>query len=98
MDIYLNDNVIFESVSSDTQLKQRVCGFILKSKTNKILFKGNPNNLNYKSLKSVFKTKCTIKDNTIYMYMNENNDCDIRSLFKNFINKIGCNYCIIYKK
>jgi len=101
MEILLKENVVFDSIQNETELMEKVIDFISRSKTSKILFKGNPSNVNYKLMKKIIPSMntetCTDKPN-IYKYISVPHDSSLRDIYSDFVNKIGCNYCLIYKR
>jgi len=89
----LKDNIIFNSFKDSTSLRIKILDFIKNCKTDKILFKGDPLEINYKLLKKVLPEKDNneIKD----LDLDEQN---LRIAFGKFVNKIESKYCLIYKK
>ena len=54
MDIKLRDDVVFTTYTDERLLKEKILQFIFEAKTDKILYKGNPENINYKLLKKYY--------------------------------------------
>ena len=57
MEINLRDNIIFCKYTNYTDMKKTILKFILDCKADKILYRGNPINVNYKLLKKVLPEK-----------------------------------------
>ena len=53
MILKLKENVLYKSFKNQKDLKEFIIDMILESKTDKILFKGYPYDLNYKQLKKI---------------------------------------------
>ena len=53
MQIELKDNVIYQTFNTKKELQEMILSMILKSRTDKILYKGNPRDINYKLMKKV---------------------------------------------
>ena len=89
MKIGLKENVVYETFDNKKQLQERILSMIMVSKTDKILYKGNPNDIDYKLMKKVMMKK-----------YNEKIDPEIVKLqYKDVINSSdNQNYCIIYKE
>jgi len=100
MEFILKDNVVFSTIQEPKLLKEKILEFIFEAKTDKILYKGIPNDINYKLLKKILPLK-EIKNNQNKNSINkiiEINDTDsVRDVYSNFLEKINTNYCLIYK-
>lgn len=99
MEIKLKDNVIFSPYYDNKLLKKKILEFIFEAKTDKILFKGNPNDINYKLLKKILpldQIKNDKSNNSINKFIEINSD-NIREIYQGLLNKINCDYCLIYK-
>ena len=92
MKINLKNNIVFCKYNDHRDMKKTILKFILDSRADKILFKGNPININYKLLKKVTPEK----NSDFYNHVEEGNT--IRDTFNNFIKLIDCDCCLIYKK
>jgi hypothetical protein len=100
MEIKLKDNVVFEPYDDIKLLKEKILEFIFETKTDKILYKGNPSDINYKLLKKILPLDQIRFDksiNSINKFVEIEGD-DIRDVYQVFLNKIKCHYCLIYKK
>ena len=50
MKIELKENVVYESFGSKKDMMQKILNMILDSKTDKIIYKGNPSDINYNNI------------------------------------------------
>lgn len=92
MEIKMNSNIYFKSFKTQKELKTLILTMIMESKIDKVLYKGEPNELNYKLLKKIMLAK-TSKNKT-----NVNPD-EIKTVYNNIINEVKNEpYCVIYKK
>lgn len=93
MEYNLKNNIVFNSFDDPNDLKLKILEFISDAKADKILFKGDPLEINYKLLKKVLPDQDSneIKE----LNLDEKN---LRIAFGNFVNKIESKYCLIYKK
>lgn len=99
MEIKLKDNVVFAPYYDIKLLKMKILDFIFESKTDKILYKGNPSDINYKLLKKILpidQIKIDKSTNSINKFVEIESD-NIRDVYQNLIDKVNCDYCIIYK-
>ena len=88
MIIKLKDNVIYETFNNKHGLQDRILTMILNCKTDKIIYKGNPNDIDYKMMKKVMMKKYTEKiDPEI-----------IKSQYKEVVESCDSDFCIIYKE
>jgi hypothetical protein len=92
-EINLKDNIVFNSFDDPSKMKIKILDFIKNSKTDKILYKGDPLEINYKLLKKVLPEK----ENNIIKELNLDEE-NLRIAFEKFINKIKSKHCLIYKK
>lgn len=53
MEINLKDNIYFKTFEKKVKLNEEIVNFILSDKIDRVLFKGEPNEINYKLLKKV---------------------------------------------
>lgn len=53
MEINLKDNIYFKTYNKKISLNEDIVNFILSNKIDKVLFKGEPNDINYKLLKKI---------------------------------------------
>jgi hypothetical protein len=99
MNIKLKENVVFTPYNDDKLLKEKILEFIFESKTDKILYKGNPIDINYKLLKKILpldQIKFDKSSNSINKFVEIEND-DIRNVYHHFLKRVNCDYCLIYK-
>lgn len=89
MKIELKENVVYESFGSKKEMMQKILDMILDSKTDKIIYKGNPNDINYKMMKKVL-----LKD-----YSKKVEPEKIRNMYNDIIDSNeDRRFCIIYKE
>lgn len=88
MQIELKENVIYQTFRSKKDLQELVLSMILKSKTDKILYKGHPLDINYKLMKKVLLKDCTQRIEPD----------QIREMYQSVVETSReQTYCIIYK-
>ena len=89
MKIELKENVVYETFDNKKDLQEKILSMIIKSKTDKILYKGDPNLIDYKLMKKVMLKNYT-----------ERIDPEIvRLQYKDVVNlSENKKYCIIYKE
>jgi len=93
MEYKMNEDIIFANYESFAEMKKVIISFIIKEESEKILFKGDPKEINYKLLKKILPTK-----NNNILELNVEESKNIREVYNNFIGKIHCKNCLIYKK
>ena len=81
----LKSNVYFKVFNNNKDLKLEILDFIVKSKADKILFKGDPAEMKYKQLKKLAPSD-SIKSDTV------------REFFSDFFEKNATEHCLIFKK
>lgn len=88
VELNLKEKITYKSFKTQKELNENILNMIFESKTDKILFKGDPYDINYKMMKKLIS-----EDNPLVV---ENN---IRGAFRKVI-QLSNNepYCIIYKK
>lgn len=88
MQLELKENVVYQTFETKKDLQEKVLTFILDAKTDKILYKGDPRDINYKLMKKVL-----LKDYT------QRIDPDrIRGMYDEVIDSSeNQTFCIIYK-
>lgn len=85
----LKENVLYESFSNKDDMMEKILSIILNDKTDKILYKGDPSEINYKLMKKVLYKDYTKKiepDTVRKEYYDIVNNMEDRS------------FCLIYKK
>ena len=89
MKIELKENVVYESFDSKKDMMQKILDMILDSKTDKIIYKGNPNDINYKMMKKVL-----LKD-----YSKKIEPEKVRDMYNDIVDSSDSRkFCIIYKE
>lgn len=53
MEINLKDNIYYKSYKNKVDLNEEIVNFIFSDKIDKVLYKGDPNLINYKLLKKI---------------------------------------------
>lgn len=88
MEINLKENIYFKSYEKKVKLNEDIVDFILSDNIDKVLFKGVPEEINYKLLKKILPLNETNPDPDLVRkkYQNVLELCD------------NTPYCIIYKK
>jgi hypothetical protein len=93
MEIRINDNVYLKSLKTKKDLREIILKMIIESKVDKILYKGNPLDINYKLLKKLIVPKKILKTEK-----NINVE-EVKQQFTNILQELNDEeYCIIYKK
>jgi len=88
MEINLKDNIFFKTYDKKIKLNEDIVEFILSDKIDKVLFKGEPNDINYKLLKKVIPLSERNTDPEI-----------VRRKYQNILELCDNSpYCIIYRK
>ena len=59
MQIELKENVVYHTFKTKKELQEMILSMILNSRTDKILYKGNPRDINYKLMKKVLLKEYT---------------------------------------
>lgn len=88
MQIKLKENIIYQSFSTKKELQEIILSMILNSKTDKILYKGDPRLINYKLMKKVL----------LEVYTQRIDPAIVKERYENIVN--SCEeqtYCLIYK-
>lgn len=92
MEIKINDNVYYNSFKSKKELRTIILRMIFESKADRILYKGDPSEINYKLLKKLILPKGIIKNTNV-------DPIDIKNTYSELISSCGEEpYCMIYKK
>lgn len=89
MKVPLKNKVVYETFTTKKELQDKILSMILKSKTDKILYKGDPIDIDYKLMKKVLLEDYTQKiDPEI-----------IKNKYSSIIELTDeRNYCLIYKE
>ncbi len=89
MKIELKENVVYESFPNRKEMMQKILDMISDSKTDKIIYKGNPLDINYKMMKKVL-----LKDYTKRIEPEK-----VRSMYDDIVmSSDKREFCIIYKE
>jgi len=88
MKVKIKDNVVYESFDNKKEMMEKILNMIIDSKTDKILYKGDPKEINYKLMKKVILEDYTQKI-----------DPDlVKNMYEQVIkNDDKRDFCIIYK-
>lgn len=100
MEIMLKNNIVFIGYNDPKQLKEKILEFIFEAKADKILYKGIPTDINYKLLKKILPTdqiQIDIKTNSIFKFVDITPKKGIRDIYQDLLDKVKCDYCLIYK-
>ena len=88
MEINLKDNIFFKPYDKKLKLNEDIVDFILSDKIDKVLFKGEPNEINYKLLKKIIPLSEKNADPEL-----------VRKKYQNILELCDNSpYCIIYRK
>jgi hypothetical protein len=88
MEINLKDNIFFKPYDNKIRLNEDIVNFILSDKIYKVLFKGEPNDINYKLLKKIIPLNDTNSEPEL-----------VRKKYQNILEICDNSpYCIIYRK
>jgi hypothetical protein len=97
VELHIREKIVYESFKSQKQLNEAILKFIVEDKSDKIVFKGDPYELNYKLLKKILsgssKDGDNKKEDSPLVY-----NGDYRGAFRKIIKMT--NYeplCMIYK-
>lgn len=93
MEIKINENIYFKTLNNKKELREFILNMILESKTDKIIYKGEPHDLSYKIMKKILLPKQIIKTSKNLYTPDE-----IRLQYLNILHDVKEQYCIIYKK
>lgn len=87
MEINLRDNIFYKSYTKKIDLNEEILNFIFSDKIDRVLYKGNPTEINYKLLKKILP-------------LNENAQPEqVRKKYQNILELTENEpFCVIYKK
>jgi len=88
MEINLKENIYFKAFNNKVELNTLIVEFIFSNNIDKVIYKGDPNEINYKLLKKVIP-------------LNETNSQPelVRKKYKNILKLFNNQkYCVIYRK
>lgn len=93
MDILLNDNIYYKPFKTETELKKFIVRMIYDAKSDKILYKGNPTEIEYRLLKKLILSKESKKNKESV------SPADIKYKYSIIVeSQLVDPLCIIYKK
>lgn len=88
MEINLKEDIFFKSYEKKLKLNEDIVDFILSDKIDKVLFKGDPNDINYKLLKKIIPLNDRYSEPEV-----------VRKKYQNILELCDNSpYCIIYRK
>lgn len=88
MEIILKDDICFKSYEKKIKLNEDIVDFILSNRIDKVLFKGDPNDINYKLLKKIIPLNDKYSEPEV-----------VRKKYQNILELCDNSpYCIIYRK
>jgi len=88
VELHIREKIVYESFKKQTQLSEKILQFIENNKVDRIVFKGDPYDLNYKMLKKILSEDCPLVFNG-----------DYRGAFRKILKMTNYDpFCIIYKK
>lgn len=88
MELNLKDNIYFRTYERKVKLNEGIIEFILSNKIDKVLYKGEPNDINYKLLKKIVPL------------IDKNSEPElVRKKYQNILELCDNSpFCIIYRK
>lgn len=85
----LKENVLYESFNDKKEMMEKILSIIISNKTDKILYKGDPSEINYKLMKKVLYKDYTKKIEPDL----------VRKEYYDIVNNMDSrDFCLIYKK
>jgi predicted nucleotide-binding protein (sugar kinase/HSP70/actin superfamily) len=88
VELHVREKIVYESFKTQKQLNESILNFIENNKTDKIVFKGDPYELNYKILKKILSEDSPLVYNG-----------DYRGAFRKILKMTNYDpLCMIYKK
>jgi hypothetical protein len=87
----LKENIVFDTFNDQTELKETILKFIFDSKTDKILYKGDPREVNYKLLKKILPNESSVPE------LKLETEKTIRENYNDFLGRVKSDHCLIYK-
>ena len=94
--LQMRNDIYFTAFETRRDLKIKILQLILDQKANKIIYKGDPREIKYKLLKKIIPINTDKSEINKFVKIDET--LSIRDNFNNFIDNIGDNPCLIYKK
>jgi hypothetical protein len=93
MDIELKNNLVYKPIKTKKELREYILNLIFDCQLDKVIYKGIPEDINYKMLKKIIVPKEEIKTTKRYI-----NPDIVRSEYYDIINSCNMPYCVIMKK
>jgi hypothetical protein len=93
MDIELQNNLVYKPIKTKKELREYILNLIFDCQLDKVIYKGIPQEINYKILKKILVSKDEIKTTKRYI-----NPDIVRNEYYDIIQKSDSPYCIIIKK
>lgn len=93
MDIELQNNLVYKPIKTKKELREYILNLIFDSQLDKVVYKGIPQDINYKMLKKILVPKEEIKTTKRYI-----NPDIVRNEYYDIINRCNMPYCVIIKK
>jgi hypothetical protein len=88
VEINLKENIYFKTYDKKIKLNEDIVEFILSNRIDKVLFKGEPNDINYKLLKKIIPLNDKYSEPEI-----------VRKKYQNILELCdNTPFCIIYRK
>jgi hypothetical protein len=88
VELDLKEKITYKSFKTQKELNELILEMIFESKTDKIVFKGDPYDINYKMMKKIIS-----EENPLVI------DNDIRGAFRKVIQLSNNDpYCMVFKK
>jgi len=88
LELNIKEKIIYKSFNSQKELNEFILNMIFESKIDKIVFKGDPYDINYKMMKKIISINSPLVVNG-----------DIRGAFRKIIQLSNNDpYCVVFKK
>ena len=87
MKIELRENVIYESFNDKKDMMEKILKMVIESDVDKILYKGDPCEINYKLMKKIL----------LENYLQKINPDDVKNMYLCALKDDNKKFCIIYK-
>lgn len=92
MEINVQKNIYYQPFNSRKELKEKILEFILNSNLDKVIYKGDVMDMNYKLMKKIIAKSEEIRNKNI-------DPEDVKKKYKKIIDMSGDQpFCLIYKK
>lgn len=88
VELNIREKIVYESFKTQKELSETILNFIFNNRVDKILFKGDPYDLNIKMIKKILTDDCPLVFNG-----------DFRGAFRKILKMTNYDpLCVIYKK